>query len=271
VTYNKSLVGHKRTAILSFVLLFLISLTAHAQVEVESPKPEPPFAGDTWHVTASPYLWFSGLDGNLNLLGHTAAVHQSFGDIFSNLKFGFMGLSEVRRGRVGLLTDVLFVRVGDQQAIPAPQLPFPVQVKLSTSTFTLTPEVAYRVYAQKHLSADVLGGFRYYHLGASSNFNAGPLGQASYSGTNDWADVTAGARFLVKLTPKIGAYLIGDAGGGGASPTWEIAYGAGYKVLKRSTVQIGYKRLYFNRQDGNNFGVESTQQGLVLGTTIRFR
>jgi hypothetical protein len=267
---NKSLVGNSR-AILFGMVLCLLSLTAHAQVEVETPQQEPAFASDTWHVSASPYLWLAGLDGNLNLLGHDAAVHQSFGDIFSNLKVGFMGLAEIRRGRVGVLTDLLFVRVGDQAAVPVPQLPFPVQVKLTTTTFTLTPEVAYRVYSQKHFTADVLGGFRYYHLGANSNFNAGPLGQASYSGTNDWADVIGGARLLARITPKIGAFLIGDAGGGGSSPTWEIAYGAGYKVLKNATAQIGYKRLYFNRQDGNTFGLEATQQGLVLGTTIRLR
>lgn len=249
----------------------VVSSTVNAQVEVESPQQEAPFSSDTWHVRASPYLWLAGLDGNLNLAGHDAAVHQSFGDIFSNLKVGFMGLGEVRRGRVGMLTDLLFVRVGDQQAVPVPQLPFLVQVKLTTTTFTLTPAFVYRVYSEKHFAIDALGGFRYYHLGANSNFNAGPLGQASYKGTNNWADVTAGARLLARITPKIGAFLIGDAGGGGSSPTWEIAYGAGYKVMKNATAQIGYKRLYFNRQDGNSFGLEATQQGLVLGTTIRFR
>jgi len=172
---------------------------------------------------------------------------------------------------VGVLMDPLFVRVGDQQAVSVPQLPFPVQVKLTTTTFTLTPEFAYRLYSEKHFAADVLGGFRYYHLGANSNFNAGPLGQFSYKGTNNWADVTAGARLLARVTPKIGAFLIGDAGGGGSSPTWEIAFGAGYKVMKNATVQVGYKRLYFNRQDESIFGLEATQQGLVVGTTIHFR
>jgi hypothetical protein len=251
--------------------LFPLSWRANAQVEAESPKQEPTFASDIWHVSASPYLWLAGLDGNLNLAGHDAAVQQSFGDIFSNLKIGFMGLAEIRRGRIGVLTDLLFVRVGDQAAVPVPQLPFPVQVKLTSTTFTLTPEFAYRVYEQKHFAADVLGGFRYYHLGANSNFDAGPVGQYSYSASNNWADVTGGARLLYRVTPKIGAFLIGDAGGGGSSPTWEIAYGAGYKVMKNATAQIGYKRLYFNRQDGNTFGVEATQQGLVIGTTIRFR
>lgn len=268
---DHSLMNESPVAILFGMVLFLLSLTANAQMEVESPQPEATYASDTWHMSASPYLWLAGLDGNLNLLGHDAAVHQSFGDIFSNLKVGFMGLGEVRRGRLGVLTDLLFVRVGDQKAVPVPQLPFPIQVKLTTTTFTLTPEFAYRVYSQKHLAVDAMGGFRYYHLGAKSNFDAGPLGHTSYSGTNDWADATAGARLLARMTPKIGAFLIGDAGGGGSSPTWEITYGVGYKILKNATTQIGYKRLSFNRQDGNTFGLEATQQGLVLGTTIRFR
>src|SRR6202789_1397357 len=262
---NNSFANYNRISLLFSMVLFLLSLTANAQIEVESPQQEATYANDVWHVSASPYLWLAGLNGDLNLSGHEAAVHQSFGDIFSNLKVGVMGLGEVRRGRVGVLTDLLFVRVGDQGAVPVPQLPFPVQVKLTSTTFTLTPEFAYRVYSQKHFAADVLGGLRYYHLGANSNFNAGPLGQFSYSGTNDWADVTAGARLLARVTPKIGAFLIGDAGGGGSSPTWEIVYGAGYKVLKNATAQIGYRRLYFNRQDGSNFGLEATQQGLILG------
>jgi hypothetical protein len=268
---DKFLPSFGRRAILFFIVVFLFSLRANAQVEVESTKQEADFASDVWHVSASPYLWLAGLDGNLNLAGHEAAVDQSFGDIFSNLKIGFMGLAEVRRGRVGVLTDLLFVRVGDQGAVPVPQLPISVQVKVTSTTFTLTPEVAYRVYSQRHLAVDALGGFRFYHLGANSNFNAGPLGQFSYSGSNNWADVTGGARVLAKVTPKIGAFLIGDAGGGGSKPTWEIAYGAGYKVLKNATAQIGYRRLYFNRQDGSSFGLEATQQGLVVGTTISFR
>src|ERR1700761_7442911 len=110
-----------RNALLSLAALSALSLTANAQIELESPKPEPAYATDQWHISASPYLWLAGLNGNLNLAGHEAAVHQSFADIFSNLKVGFMGLTEVRRGHIGILTDLLFVRVGDQAAVPVPQ------------------------------------------------------------------------------------------------------------------------------------------------------
>jgi hypothetical protein len=157
---DRFLLNEIRIALRFWMVLLLLSLTANAQVELESPQQQNTFANDVWHVSASPYLWLAGLDGNLNLLGHEAAVHQSFSDIFSNLKVGFMGMAEVRRGRVGLLTDLIFVRIGDQGAVPVPQLPVTVQVKLTSTTFTLTPEFAYRVYSQKHFAADVLGGFR---------------------------------------------------------------------------------------------------------------
>jgi hypothetical protein len=256
----------------STILLATICLTstiARAQVEPTGNQPAP--LDNLWHISASPYLWMAGLNGNLSLDGHEAAVHQSFGDIFSNLKFGVMGLTEIRRSQIGILTDVLFVRVGDQKAIAVPQLPFPVNVSLTTNTFTLTPELAYRIYSQRYFSADLLGGFRYYHLGASSNFDAGPLGQFPYSGSNNWADIVGGARLLARPTPKIGAFLIGDAGGGGSSPTWQLAFGAGYRITKRSTVQLGYRRLYFNRNGGTAVSLDATQQGLVLGTTIHLR
>ena len=119
---DNSLATPGLSAVLFWIVLFLLSLTASAQVETESPPREANFASDVWHVSASPYLWLAGLDGNLSLSGHEAAVHPSFSDIFGNLKIGFMGLAEVRGGRVGVLTDLLFVRVGDQGAVPVPQL-----------------------------------------------------------------------------------------------------------------------------------------------------
>ena len=63
---------------------------AHGQVEPNTPEAPPSFDRDTWHLSVSPYLWFAGLDGTLTLDGHAVGVHQSFADIFSNLKFGVM-------------------------------------------------------------------------------------------------------------------------------------------------------------------------------------
>jgi hypothetical protein len=251
--------------------LWFLGPTAHAQVEPAETSSNVSFRADQWHVSVSPYLWLAGLDGNLNVLGHQAAVQQSFGDILGNLKFGIMGLTEVRRGRVALLTDLLFVRVGDQKAIPIPQLPSALPVTMRSNTFTLTSEASYRVYARDRLSVDLLAGVRYYHISANLNADAGSIGQASYARGDNWADAVGGARLQVRVTQHIGLFLIGDAGGGGSSPTWQLATGAGYRLTKRSTAQFGYRRLYFNRQAGPSFAFDATQEGFILGTTLRFR
>ena len=198
------------------LLLAMHCFTCRTEAQVDPEHvPEPPAVSqDTWHIAVSPYLWMAGLNGNLTVAGHEAAVNQSFGDILGNLKFGVMGLTEVRRGRFGLLTDLIFARIGDQKAIPVPQLPYPVNVSVTTNTFTLTPELAYRLYSRKYFAADALGGFRYYHMGAGSTFDAGALGKLSYSSSDNWADVVGGARFLYRPTDKVGFFFLGDAGGG---------------------------------------------------------
>lgn len=253
-------------------LLFLQADQAvRAQVEPDVPSAQPSFRNDYWHISVSPYLWLAGLDGNLNVLGQRAAVRQSFGDILSNIKFGVMGLTEVRRGRFGVLTDLLYVHIGDQRAVPIPQLPTSLPVAITSNTLTLTPEVAYRVYRDDRFRVDVTGGFRYYHISAKLNANAGALGQAFYSRANNWVDAIGGARFQVRLTQRTGLFLLCDAGGGGSGPSWQLVTGLGYQLSKRATAQFGYRRLYFSRQDGPGFGFNATQEGFILGITSRFR
>lgn len=256
--------------ILLLLFALAISPTARGEEEREVP-PKPSFANDTWHVSVSPYLWMAGLDATLNIAGHQAAVHQSFADIFSNTKFGFTGMTEVRRGRIGLLTDLIYIRMGDEKAIPLAHLPTNVPVQLGSTTFTLMPELAYRVYSDKRLSADALAGMRYYHLSADIAVNSGQPHSLSYSSGENWADAVAGARVRMHLTPKIGAFFLGDAGGGGSRPTWQIATGIGYRFRAKTTAEFGYRRLYFDRQNRTNLDVEATQQGLLVGLTWRLR
>jgi len=265
------MVVRRRPRIALLIVFFTIHLTARSQIEPDSSTARPSFSQDEWHASFSPYLWMAGLNGNVALLGHEVAVDQSFGDILGNLKFGFMGLTEVRRGSFGVLTDLLYIRLGDEGAVAVEQLPAAVNLKASANTFLLSPVVAYRVYADRVFAADALAGVRYYHLYASINGSVPGVGGETYSGTNNWADAVGGARFQLRLTHKAEAFFIGDAGGGGSSPTWQIVTGVGYQVAKRTALQVGYRHLYFNRQDGSSFGLDTTMEGFLVGATIRLK
>jgi hypothetical protein len=165
----------------------------------------------------------------------------------------------------------MYIRLGDESAIPVQGLPTDVNVKTSLNTFTLSPYLGYRIVGSKRGSIDFLTGGRYYHIGSTIKVNAGLGVQPSSSTSDNWADLVEGARFNLNLTPRIGAFFMGDAGGGGSVLTWQLVGGVGYRWNKRWSTSLGYRRLYFNRQTNTGLGLEQTQQGLVLGATFRFR
>jgi hypothetical protein len=72
----------------------------------------------------------------------------------------------------------------------------------------------------------------------------------------------------IKLTPRIGAFFLGDAGAGGADVTWQAVTGLGYKLGKSATLQLGYRRDYVDRYGSSGFIFNMTQQGLILGSTF---
>ena len=161
--------------------LITLCIVAQAQVDPDTSRGQPTFHDDTWHVDVSPYLWLAGMNGTVSLGGHQAQVNQSFSQIFDNLKFGVMGLSEVRRGRIGILTDLMYIRLGDEQAVPIAGLPNALQVKTSLNTFTLTPYLGYRILGNQRGAIDVLFGGRYYHMGSKITATTSSAGSLSFS------------------------------------------------------------------------------------------
>jgi len=229
------------------------------------------YSADSWHVAASPYLWLAGLNGTVGFSGREVQVNQSFTDIFSNLKFGVMGLTEINRGPLSLFTDAMYIRLGNETAIPVQGLPSAVNVNTSLNTFTLTPYLGYRLFGNKRGSIQLLTGLRYYHIGVTINANAGTIASASYSTSDNWADFVQGGHFTLNITRRINAFFFGDAGLGGSLLTYQLAGGAAYEWNKKWSTSLGYRRLYFNRQTSAGLDLEPTQQGLVIGATYRFR
>jgi opacity protein-like surface antigen len=263
---------HRSNVALIVAIFFSIAIIPdlRAQTGLPPSSEQLSFHDDTWHASLSPYLWMAGMNGTVAFGGHEVRVDQSFGDILGNLKFGVMALSEVRRGRIGFLADVMYIRLSDQTAIPVEGLSGTVNVKSSLNTFTLTPYFGYRIIGGPRGSIDFLTGGRYYHVDPSITGDTGTT-RSSFSTTNNWADFVEGGRFVLNLTPRIGTFFIGDAGGGGSVLTWQIMGGFGYKWSKRWSTNAAYRHLYFNRQTSNGFGLEQTQHGFIVGATYRFR
>src|SRR6478672_9396108 len=104
-------------------------------------------SSDGWHVSLSPYLWLTGVSGDLTapfpLPGRDVDV--DFGDLVDHLDGAFMGKGEVRYDRFGVLGDLLYLKVSGTNAHDPASLPN-IDTKLKLSVTGATVAGFYRVY-----------------------------------------------------------------------------------------------------------------------------
>jgi hypothetical protein len=242
----------------------------------ESPeqKPKPVSTEPSeWHVDWVPfYLWFSGLNGNVGVGGYTAPVNVGFSDVFKNLNIGWMTALDVRRKRVGLFTDLIFMSLTSKQEstpIGASFSGFDANVK----ELILDPEVYVRLVDSPRGSIDAIGGGRYWHMNNSLElFPVGGGASVTPGQTQNWIDPVLGARFRLNLNKGVFVDVKGDAGGFGVGSqlTYQIYSGLGKEFKKRFSVMAGYRYLYVDYANGG-FLYDVHMSGALVGLGIRFK
>ncbi len=240
----------------------------------ETPPPRRKLPNQTsyWHVDWIPfYLWFSGLQGNVGAAGQVVPVNVSFSDVFKRLNIGYMSALDVRRKRVGLLADLVFISVSsDQQSTPVGALysGFTANAK----TFFIDPEVYVRLLDKDRGSVDIVGGGRLWHLNNSIDLLSGTQPATTVGQTQFWVDPVLGARFRVNLSKGWFVNLKGDAGGFGAGSkvTYQIYSGLGKEFKTRYSMMLGYRYLDVDYQNGG-FTYDIHMNGALAGFGIRFK
>ena len=64
-----------------------------------------------WNFVVAPYLWFSGLNGELAVATINTEIDAGFSDIFSNLNMAFMLYGEARYKKFGLAVDFFTIQM----------------------------------------------------------------------------------------------------------------------------------------------------------------
>ena len=220
-----------------------------------------------WHLVVSPYLWFPGVHGTLGLRERTVSIHASPGDLLSNFRIGLMGTADLRQKRLLLPVDVIWIRLGDDKALPFPGLG-ESSADVRASQFLLTPKIGYRVVDRDALKVDALTGFRYWHVGQNLQFN--PSG-TEFSGSLDWVDPLVGGRIQAALSPKVSVTIAGDVGGWGAGSEmdYQVAGLLGYRIKPLWTLQAGYRYLYVNYRSSIIF--DAATSGAMFGVSINLK
>ena len=118
---------------------------------------------DGWHFAVSPYLWLPGVHGSLvGPNDNGISFRASPGDLLSHFQIGLMGAFEASHKRIVTSTDIFWIRLEDDQAIPLPPAvgDGAISAKVHATEFFLTPKIGYRVIDQEKIKIDALAGFQ---------------------------------------------------------------------------------------------------------------
>jgi hypothetical protein len=239
--------------------------------KVKNPNPLP----SDWHVDWVPvYLWFSGLNGNVGVGGVVAPVSVSFSQVFQQLNIGWMTDLDVRRKRVGLFTDLIFMSLSsDQKTTPIGPAPTYVGFQSNAKELIVDPELYVRLVDSDRGSIDAIGGGRFWYLNTSLNLYPPNNGTTVTAGqTQGWVDPVLGARFRLNANKGIFFNVKGDAGGFGVGSqlTYQIYAGMGKEFKTKYAVLLGYRYLYVDYKNGG-FLYDVHMNGVQAGFNIHFK
>jgi hypothetical protein len=283
MTRLMQLLRGRLTCLMTFAILIglLLCVPAIAQQESDlisldqtgsAPAPQKAATAndDNWHLGVSPYLWFAGVHGTVGALGRAASVHASATDVLSKLNIGLMGAVEARKRRFVLPIDFMWIKLSNDKALPENPFPGLASIRVKVTQTILTPKVGYRFVDNPKLQADALVGLRYWHLGENLSFQPSGL-LSNYSKAANWADVVAGAKFAIALSPKAVVTVLGDAGAGQANVDYQVAALFGYKIKPTIILGAGWRYLDVNYRPSSSFVYDAAQSGLLLGVTFNLK
>ena len=239
-----------------------------AEAATPAPRPVGEPTSD-WHFTVSPYLWLPWIHGTIGAEGHEASIHVSPGDLLSHFRFGLMGLVDTRYKRIVIPVDFVWLRLGENNALPLTDEAVNANVK--GQAFILTPKIGYRLVDSEIVKIDALTGFRYWHFGESLRLSTSDT-SVKFSSSQNWVDPVVGGRILANLSPKITVSIGGDVGGWntGSIIDYQIGGLLGYRVKPSVVLQAGYRYLATDYRSGGTI-LNLVIAGPIFGATITLK
>lgn len=222
-----------------------------------------------WQFALTPYVWFSGIGGEVSLPRVDRDFAADFGDILSNLEFAAMATAEIRRGRFGLLGDVMYLSIEQDVSTPRGVLFSGGEGRFET---TAAGAVAlYRIVEDPRGVLDIGGGLRAWWLDARLSLSPGLAAGRSSSGSTNWVDPVIAARGRLRLGDRLGLSGYVDIGGFGAGSdlTWQVAGTLDWQVASSVALHVGWRHLEIERDRGA-VSVDVSMSGPIVAATIRF-
>lgn len=223
-----------------------------------------------WEITVAPYLWASGISGSSGLFGFPPQqVDVSFSDVVENLKFGFMGAGEARKGRLSFGVDLVYANLEANIDTPVGVPASSINAKIKN--LALTTVAGYSVVYQENATVDLVGGLRFWSVDNDFTFNGGLLDGTKASDGDEWTDPIVGAKFRTAISPNLyltGWGLVGGFGSG-SDTLWDVMAGVSYRKSERMSFFGGFRAMGVDYSN-DGFVFDVIQRGPVIGGVFHF-
>ena len=253
----------RRFAAVCLGLTQMVPLAAHGQ-----DAPATPETG--WTFTATPYVWFASLEGDLGTLSGLPPVEvdASFSDIIEKTDIALMLAAEARRDRWGLLLDLVYLDLSAEADTPGPLFG---AADVQSETLFATMSAAYQVIERGRYRVDAMAGARLWYTNTELDLSAGLLPTRGNEEDEFWADPVIGMRAHVDLGRGFFLAPFADIGGFGvgSDSTWQIGSTVGYQIKDWMWVRAGYRHLHVDYED-DGFVFDVDMSGPILGIGFRF-
>lgn len=267
-------------------LLFLICMTSFAE-EAKDAKAESE-ANSKWEFIMVPYLWMTGIDGDVTIKGREADVDVSFDEILDDLDIALLSNFIAKKGRWEFFVQPNYMKLSSEGDFDRKALT--IDADVDTEMLILEFGTFYKLgtWGERFpVSLDILGGGRYWHFdneidldidislpGIDSDIRR----ERDVDAEKDLIDPFVGLRVSTVVTKKVRFDVRGDIGGFDISDdtsdlSWQAIGLFEYDLSQRIVLGAGYRALDIRYETGSGNdknGIDATIHGPILGVGIRF-
>lgn len=213
-----------------------------------------------WGFTASPYLLAPSMDGAVGIRGIDVDVDASAGDIFGNLRFGFMLYLEAGKGDWAFSIDTLYMDLAQDAAM------LPLEVGSQQTAVMLS------VYRRVSPWAEIYAGGRLNRISGQLRSTREPR-LIDLDQSETWFDPYVGLRLALPDTGRWQLGLRGDVGGFsvGSKLAWQIEPRVEYRISGLVRIHGAYRWLDMDYEaDDRAFRYDIMTSGSQLGVAFTF-
>jgi hypothetical protein len=216
-----------------------------------------------WRGQITPYVWASGLGGDITPFtpGPTVSISKSFSEILKDLDAAFFISGFARRDRIVVMGDLSYSSSSKEGLV----LGVTAEGKVRQTSMTLA--AGYRAVDEPGMTLDLLGGARLWRLRGSVSV----AGVVDASPSKSFVDPIVAVRANFRLAPQWSMLLYGDFGGFGVGSrsTSQLVGTVNYEVRDGFYLSGGYRVLNVDYRSGGT-RIDASMRGPLIGATWRF-